>query len=495
VTAHVAAIVPVVDEQGAIGDVVDGLRAAGACCVFVVDGGSRDGTRDAAVAAGALVIDEAHRGYGRACLTGAERALKPGDEGHVHEAIAFLDGDGSCDPRDLPTLLAALADADVVLGRRPGSLLEAEAMPWHARFGNGLVAWLISRRSGRRVHDLPPFKVLRRGTLERLGLDDVGYGWTAQLVARTLDEPSIRVSEVPIAFRARRGGVSKVSGSWKASIRAGRAMVAVATRETRSKPVVALMAKAPGRGHAKTRLAADLGEEHTAALWTACLADVADVVYAGARSARVRAIVMLATPADLEPVGQIIGPNWTPIVQDRPGLAGALIEVFLAAFDQGADRAIAVAADVPALPPTLIRDALAVLDDLMDSAAIGPSSDGGYHLVGLRWTSAPRWLPRWIRQRLRARLAQRLESVFLDVAMGGSSAREATTRTLRQAGWHVTTVASWPDIDTLADLRTLAHRLEDDGRWAPQTVAWVADHRTTIDGALTPAVREQREPP
>ena len=479
--SRVAAVVPVVDEREAIGDVVAGLRATGACCVLVVDGGPGDGTRESAAAAGAVVIDEPRRGYGRACLTGTEWALRPASDGHDHDVIAFLDGDGSCDPADLPALLDALANADIVLGRRPARLVEAGAMAWHARLGNALVAGIVSGRSGRRVRDLPPFKVVRRATLERLCLDDEDYGWTVQLVARALVEPSISVIDVPVTFRARRGGVSKVSGSWRASIRAGRAMVAVATRETRARPVIALMAKAPGRGHAKTRLAAELGEEPTAALWVACLADVARAVHAGSRRTNASAIVMLARAEDIDPVGRIIGHAWTPVVQDRAGLAEALIQVFLDAFDRGADRAIAVAADVPALPPIRIRDALAALDRRRVSAVIGPSSDGGYHLVGLRWSSAPRWLPGMIRQRLRVRLARRVELVFGTVAMGGASAQEATLQALRRAGWRVSTVASWPDIDTLADLRLLVHRLEDDGRWAPRTMAWVTQHRTLID--------------
>jgi glycosyltransferase A (GT-A) superfamily protein (DUF2064 family) len=485
VIAEVAVVVPVIDERDAIGDVVAGLRRAGACCVLVIDGGSRDGTRQAAIAAGGLVVDEPRRGYGRACLTGAQRALAPGPDGHAHEVIAFLDGDGSCDPADLPALVAALADADVALGRRPSRLVEAGAMPWHARLGNKFVAAIVAARSGRAVHDLPPFKVLRRATLERLGLDDDAYGWTVQLVARALGEPTIRVREVPAAFLLRRGGVSKVSGSWKASIRAGRAMVGVAVRETRSRPVITLMAKAPGAGHAKTRLAIELGEVHTADLWAACLADVAETVYTASRSGRSRPMVMLARQDDVDPIGRIIGPGWTPIVQRRPGLSAALADVFLAAFDRGADRAVAVAGDAPGLPPSRIGAALATLDGRSSSAVIGPSSDGGYHLVGLRWRSAPGWWPRWIRLRLRSRLARRLESGFGGVPMGGSSALDATRRALDDAGWRVSTVAPWPDVDTLADLRALVAQIGGDGRWASRTVAWVTRHRNVIDEPLT----------
>ena len=482
-TLRVAAVVPVIEEREAIGAVVQGLRAAGACCVFVVDGGSRDDTCSVAAEAGAVIVDEPRRGYGRACRTGTERALAAGPEGHTHDALAFLDGDGSCDPADLPALTGALEVADVVLGWRPRRLMDRGAMPVHAWLGNQLVTTIVAARGGRAVRDLPPFKVIRRATLERLALDDDGYGWTVQLVARSLIEPSARVREIPVAFHARRGGTSKVSGSWRASARAGRTMLRVALRETGGRPVIALMAKAPGAGHAKTRLAADLGEAHTADLWIACLADVAEAARKAAVEEGARPIVMLARTADADPVRRIIGPCWVPIVQRREGLAAALAEVFLAAFDRGADRAVAVAGDVPSLPPARIRAALDALDGSPRSAAIGPSGDGGYHLVGLRWPAAPRWWPGPIRRRRRSRLARRLETVFGRVRLGDGSALDATMEALRSAHWQVTFVPSWPDVDTLADLQTLARQLPGDGRWAPRTAAWVERHRAVIDRA------------
>ncbi|MEO8438516.1 MAG: hypothetical protein ABI562_08635 [Chloroflexota bacterium] len=58
-------------------------------------------------------------------------------------------------------------------------------------------------------------------------------------------------------------------------------------------------------------------------------------------------------------------------------------------------------------------------------------------------------------------------------------------RALGQAGWRVSTVASWPDVDTLADLRALVRELDGDGRWAPRTADWVSRHRAVIDDPLT----------
>ena len=475
-----AAVVPVIDERDAIEDVVGGLLRAGACCVFVVDGGSTDGTRDVAIGAGGIVVDEPRRGYGRACLTGAERAS--GSDPHAHDAVAFLDGDGSCDPADVPMLVKALASADVALGCRPARLVDVGAMPWHARFGNGLVALIVSIRTGRRVHDLPPAKALRSTALERLQLDDSGYGWTVQFVGRALADPNLRVREVPVAFRRRRGGVSKVSGSARASILAARAMLRVAVEATRPRPVVALMAKAPRVGHAKTRLSVDLGLEATAELWSACLGDSGANLLEAAGQGAMDPVVMLAGTADLSPVTAIVGPRWSPRVQMRVGLSGALIDVFLEAFDRGTDRAMAVAGDVPSLPPAYAVDALGRLADGPDSAVLGPSADGGYHLVALRWPATPRWFPRSVRRRRRARLVDRLRTAF-DVPMGDATALDATTRGLAAAGWQVTELEPWGDLDTIADLRALAHDLDGDGRFAPRTADWLAAHRAMVEEA------------
>ncbi len=486
-TRAFAAVVPVIDEGTAIGDVVRGLQAAGACCVLVVDGGSRDVTRAVATAAGAIVVEEGRRGYGRACRTGADLALDALATGHVHERIAFLDGDGSCDPEDVPGLIDALDDADVALGLRSPHLVRPGAMPWHARLGNLMVASILSVRSGRPVHDLGPSKALRRSALSQLRLDDDRYGWTTQLVARALVEPTIRIREVRVGFGNRRGGTSKVSGSWPASLAAGRAMLRMAWSETAPRPLLCLMAKAPRAGNAKTRLAASIGVDRTAEFWEACLADAADGARNAASSIGGSLVVMLPDLADAGEVLRIIGPGWTPIVQTRPGLAAALIDVFLAAFDRGADRAVALAGDSPGLPPARIARVLVGLDSSANGGALGPTEDGGYHLVALRWGRVPRWLPSAVRRLLRRRLERRLRRGFTDHRMGGSSAFDATRRNLESAGWRVSSVEIWPDVDTVEDLDTLStvlSREELDPRWGSRTRDWLRSY-WSVTGAST----------
>lgn len=480
-TRAFAAIVPVIDEGIAIGDVVRELRAAGSCCVLVVDGGSRDDTREVATAAGGIVVDEARRGYGRACRTGTERALDRTATDHVHEQIAFLDGDGSCDPGDIRALVDALDDVDVALGLRTPDLLDPGAMPWHARLGNRLVAAILSARSGRPVHDLGPSKALRRAALEQLHLDDDRYGWTTQLVARAMVEPTIRIREVPVAFRCRRGGSSKVSGSLRASLAAGRGMLAVAWAETAPHPVVCLMAKAPRSGGAKTRLAASLGDDLAAEFWEASLGDAADSAAAAAGSLVASRLVMIPDRAATDAVMGIIGHEWTSIIQTRSGLAAALVDVFLAAFDRGADRAIALAGDSPGLSPARIERAFAVLDHTSSAAVLGPTEDGGYHLVGLRWRRVPRWFPAEVRRLLRRRLERRLRSGFVESQMGGASAFESARAKLATSGWRVSTVAAWPDVDTRADLDVLATVLgldDPDRRWGLRTRDWLNRNRS-----------------
>jgi glycosyltransferase A (GT-A) superfamily protein (DUF2064 family) len=434
---RLAAVVPAWNEAAAIGGVVRGLRRAGACCVLVVDPGSVDGTREAARAAGALVVEEPRRGYGRACLSGAAAAAG-------HELVAFLDGDGSCDPAELPRLAEAAAGADLVLGRR--RRVEPGAMPWHAGLGNALVAALLRLRTGRAVHDLPPLKVVRADLLAALGLDEAGYGWTVQLLGRALAHPAARVVEVPAGFRPRTGGESKVSGRLVPSLRAGAAMLAHAATATRRRGALVLMAKAPRPGHCKTRLAAELGEAAAAEFWAACLRDVGPRLLAVGRSLGADVLAMTPSEADACVVRELTG--LPCLVQRRRGLGQALLEV----SDLPAPFTIAVSADAPTLPAERMACAVSALRSA--AAVLGPGEDGGYYLVGLRRGFS----------RARRRLA------FLEAPMGGPGVLAHTRAALRSP----LELEPWPDVDTVPELGRLAAELERDPAAAPAVAAWLA---------------------
>lgn len=220
----VAVIIPALDEEGVVGEVVRSVprNAAGATIqsVIVVDNGSVDETATVARDAGALVISEAVRGYGRACLAGLEFvASNPPD------IVAFMDADGADDPADLDAILAPIVEdrADLVIGSRAlGARLgraEAGALMPQAVFGNWLACTLIHLRWGVRFTDLGPFRAIRWTSLAGLRMSDRTFGWTVEMQAKAARD-GVRWREVPAGYR-RRVGKSKISGTIMGSTRAG----------------------------------------------------------------------------------------------------------------------------------------------------------------------------------------------------------------------------------------------------------------------------------
>lgn len=213
-------LIPARDEEESLPRLLADLsrqRAAPLRQVVVVDNGSRDRTASAARAHGAVVVSEPRRGYGAACLAGlaALRAAPP-------DVVCFLDADGSDDPEDLPALFAPIVrhEADLVIGSRVLGEREPGALAPVQRAGNALATRLLALLFGARFTDLGPFRAIRWPALERLGMRDPGYGWTVEMQARAL-AAGLRCAEVPVRYRRRRCGRSKVAGTVRGSIGAG----------------------------------------------------------------------------------------------------------------------------------------------------------------------------------------------------------------------------------------------------------------------------------
>jgi glycosyltransferase involved in cell wall biosynthesis len=209
------AVVPALDEEGSVGDVVKGLREH-VDRVIVVDNASHDRTADVARAAGAEVVLEPRRGYGAACLAGVRRARELGAR-----IVLFLDADGSDDPSEAPLLLAPIVrgEKDFVLGRRVARSIEPGAMTAVQRFGNWFAPTLMRLTVGARYHDMPPFKAITMEALNRLALSDPGMGYSIQMLLGA-HRHRLRVVEVEVTCRARRAGLSKVSGTLRGTLRA-----------------------------------------------------------------------------------------------------------------------------------------------------------------------------------------------------------------------------------------------------------------------------------
>jgi glycosyltransferase involved in cell wall biosynthesis len=208
---RVSVVIPTLNEAGSIARVLDDIPAALEAEVLVVDAGSMDGTREIAAGRGARVVLERRRGYGRACLTGLERATDP-------DVVVFLDGDYSDRPAEMPRLLQPIRDgkADIVLGSRFEGGIAARAMPWHQALGNRLAAALIRALYGVRLTDLGPFRAARSDVLRALALREPTYGWAVELPTRGA-RLGYRVLEVPVSYHPRIG-VSKISGTVKGTV-------------------------------------------------------------------------------------------------------------------------------------------------------------------------------------------------------------------------------------------------------------------------------------
>jgi glycosyltransferase involved in cell wall biosynthesis len=207
----IAAIIPCLDEEAAIGGVVAAVRAQGIGHVIVVDGGSKDATAARAAEAGASVVVERLRGYGRAVQAGI--AALPAET----EIVLFLDGDGSDPPERIPDVLAPIlaGRAAFVHGTRVKGARENGALS-PQQVAAGRVAQVLLRLFyGARFTDMSPFRAIRRDALERLGMREETYGWNLEMLMRVA-AARLPAEDVAVGQRRRVGGVSKVSGNPRA---------------------------------------------------------------------------------------------------------------------------------------------------------------------------------------------------------------------------------------------------------------------------------------
>ena len=219
----VAVIIPTYNEAAAIGDVVAAIPRDIVSRIIVADGGSSDGTADIARRAGAEVLD-AGSGYGWACLMGAQAA----DDADI---IVFMDGDGADDPAFIKDMVAALRSGsyDFVIGSRARGQREAGSMGSHQLLIGLVAGVLIKLFYGVRYTDMCAYRAIRRETLLQLGMRERTYGWNLEMQMRVA-RSRLRVLELPVAYRRRAGGESKVAGNLRGTIRAGSRIIATFAR-------------------------------------------------------------------------------------------------------------------------------------------------------------------------------------------------------------------------------------------------------------------------
>ena len=221
--ARTLVIIPALNEAACIADTVRYWLRRGAAFVRVADNGSTDETARRAVEAGAEVIRESRRGYGAACWTGLlnfpERL----------EWILFSSADGSdqLSPEEAAAWQSAIdAGADLVMGDRFSAPESRRHLKPVQRFGNRLCCALILLGWRARFRDMASLRLLRKTAFDAMALEDRGFGWNIEMQVRAV-ELGLHWVELPIAYHPRAAGESKISGSFRGTLRAARGMMAM----------------------------------------------------------------------------------------------------------------------------------------------------------------------------------------------------------------------------------------------------------------------------
>jgi glycosyltransferase involved in cell wall biosynthesis len=226
--AVAAVIIPTLNEAAAIASVIAELPASIAGEIIVADSGSTDGTQSLARGAGARVLDVQLRGYGRACATAAVEASA------AYGILVFLDGDGA----DRGDLLAMLVDPikagtyDFVIATRVKRLREAGAMSIHQVLAGHVLGFAIGLLTGTRYTDMCAYRAIRRDALQRLDMREMTYGWNIEMQMKAA-QAGLRILEIPMPYRCRVGGASKVAGSLSGTLRASWRILATFVRIAR----------------------------------------------------------------------------------------------------------------------------------------------------------------------------------------------------------------------------------------------------------------------
>ncbi len=211
----VCLVIPVLNEEEAIGGVLDRIPRAAVDEIIVADGGSKDQTVAVAIQKGARVLN-AGKGYGRACLEGALSA------GESCRAVVYMDGDGSDFPEKLPDLISPILDGnyDLVIASRTRGVREPGSMAWHQIAAGRIIGSLIGLVYGFRYTDMCAFRAIRHDSLLALGMEEMTYGWNLEMQMKAA-RFGLRIMEIPVPYARRGGGRSKVAGSFRGTFRAG----------------------------------------------------------------------------------------------------------------------------------------------------------------------------------------------------------------------------------------------------------------------------------
>nr|HAD50138.1 UDP-glucose--dolichyl-phosphate glucosyltransferase [Algoriphagus sp.] len=210
-------IIPAFNEEKSIAKVIQDIPSW-VRNIVVANNNSTDQTGYVAEQAGAVVVFEGQKGYGKACLTAMDwirsQEIQP-------DIVVFLDGDYSDYPEEMTGLIQPIINqqADMVIGSRAQGERESGSMTFPQVFGNWLATTMMKYIQGAKFSDLGPFRAIVWQKLMDINMVDQDYGWTIEMQIKA-HKAGLRYTEVPVRYR-KRIGVSKVSGTVKGVFGAG----------------------------------------------------------------------------------------------------------------------------------------------------------------------------------------------------------------------------------------------------------------------------------
>lgn len=202
------------------------------------------------------------------------------------------------------------------------------------------------------------------------------------------------------------------------------------------KRCILLFAKYPEKGHVKSRLAADLGEETARRLYQCFVLDFVETL----ENSRFPVKIFFYPPDAGAGMEQRFGSGHSYIPQRGGDLGERMKNAFTDTFSEGFSEAVLIGSDIPDMTDRAINEAFMSLDN--HEAAIGPAVDGGYYLVGFRKSA---FLP----------------EIFNGITWSADTVFDSTMKIFRKSGYSVHILPEWSDVDTLADLKKLYERNKD----------------------------------
>jgi glycosyltransferase involved in cell wall biosynthesis len=219
--SNIYVLIPAFNEEKSLPLVLNDIPKNWVKNTIVCNNGSTDTTAKVAQENGAIVVEQNLKGYGNACLAGM-RYLASLSASEKPEIVVFLDGDYSDFPEELPEVVAPILrdGMDMVIGSRMLKKLDKGAMTLPQQFGNWLAPTLIKWLYGYHFTDLGPFRAIKWEALMAMNMSDPTYGWTVEMQIKAA-KMKLKCTEVPVSYRKRAAGVSKVSGTIKGTFLAG----------------------------------------------------------------------------------------------------------------------------------------------------------------------------------------------------------------------------------------------------------------------------------